>query len=192
MSQAIFESSSLLDELPLLKNTPFNETLSHWIDIKPTNGIPHRRDLNPAGLKAVLEKVIVFDRLPNQGLEMRIAGDSVDQRFDFAIRGTDIFSVIPKETGQALLNIIDQTEDQPAAIYMRYLNEHADGTLLEERNVGLPLTDGSGKVMHSLTTVDGVDKTALYMHGPIKRLVAQFIEIKYGDLGFGIPEMPRV
>ena len=189
-SESIF--SSLLDQLPILGESLFAEPIQHWCDIKPVNGLPDRADLNPAKMKSVLPSLMITELKDDQSLEIKLVGDSAATFRGYSLKGSNLYDLMDKKTATDLFKLVECIKEQPAAIFMRYVNIHSDESECEDINIGFPLTseNASGGFSHFLTIVQSADTTFLAKHGEVVKTCVRYNDLRFVDLGFGCPALP--
>lgn len=100
------------DQMDVMKNTTSRILYTYWNEVRGRRPAPHRFEIEPARIAAILPDAFILERVDNQTYRFRIAGTRLCEQFGKELRGTNFLDQWDSEDRfilkQRLLSISEQ------------------------------------------------------------------------------------
>lgn len=136
----------------LLTNpTALEELEAFWAALPRINGVPARRDIDPAIIGALLEDSFVLERVAPGVARCRVAGRNIGKLIGVEPRGMPLTAVFLPEARATLARHIEEVFTKPAIVELPLVAPRALGQpKLQGRILMLPLRDDHGRITRVL------------------------------------------
>jgi len=162
-----------------------------WLSLPKENGAvcPAKKDFSPVSLRKHLSSVVLYERMQDNNVIVRVAGTNIREMVGQEITGQNLFDILPPEFLSAYQTFYQNMTSQPCAGVVERPIRGPGGSAFLVKTLQLPLTDTTGNIRYFL----GVSiSSSLPKHYTDIRSVAMTasrnLDINYYDIGTGTPE----
>ncbi len=156
--------------IPLLPG-PLREVEAYWEALRPSNGIPHRSELSPAGLENALEYTFILERVAPSVTRFRMGGHKVAELLGLATERVPFTTLFASDCQIEVARAVESVFQNPSILRAE---------LSSNRNIARPKLDAH-LLLLPVRNDDGVVSRALgvlHYSGRIGRAPRQFHEVR--------------
>lgn len=172
---------------------PFDDFLAHWRTLPIAEGAkaPAKSTFSPQALKPHLPYIGIHERVDRYDLQVRLFGTLLDEKFDKAMTGLNLFDILAKEDWDFYAEYYENVLYTPAGCRMAREAPDANDNIVRGESFALPLADDSGKARFIVAMMLLESESALNDPMDATRLhQARVISVEYVDIGHGLPANP--
>ncbi|MCF2903959.1 PAS domain-containing protein [Octadecabacter sp. CECT 8868] len=131
--------------------TELNELEAYWSSLPRRNGVPLRRDVDPAAMSGLLENSFILERVASGVARIRVAGRNVGRLIGVEPRGLPITTAFVPQSRAAMGRHLETVFTSPGLVELTLEAPRAVGQpLLTGKILMLPLRDDHGRVSRAL------------------------------------------
>jgi len=125
------------------------QLLEYWLSLCPPGDIPARKEVQPAHIKSLLERVSIFERTADgTDSTIRLMGSLIADLFGSDPSGASIGQVFPADWAETFNGLNERLYDEKRAIYLYYSLEPLGRSYAMLEHLALPLRrDGDAAEM---------------------------------------------
>lgn len=130
------------------------EVETYWQALRDQNHIPHRRDLDPRGIRGSLSKAFVLECNEGDQPRFRIVGSDLCDLQKTDLRGLPVTTLIPLHKRPMMEEMIMDVVRLPAHAQLDFMSKTAEGETYDLRMVLMPMNDDQGRCTRILGCLD--------------------------------------
>lgn len=145
------DAVSKADDVIMTNPTALKELEEYWASLPFTNGVPHRKDIDPVALGGLLEDSFVLERIAPGVARIRVAGRNIAKLIGIEARGLSLTAVMLPEARADMAKYLETAFTTPSIVEIPLVGPHAMGQpKLQGKILLLPLRDTLGRVSRIL------------------------------------------
>lgn len=131
--------------------TALKELEEYWSGLPRTNGVPHRKDVNPAAMDGLLEDSFVLERVAPGVARIRVAGRNIAKLIGVEPRGLPLTAVMLPDARAEIAKQVEIAFSTPSIVEIPLVGPRAvRQPKLQGKILLLPLRDTHGRVSRIL------------------------------------------
>ena len=131
--------------------TALKELQAYWASLPRTNGVPHRKDVDPVAMGGLLEDSFVLERVAPGVARIRVAGRNIAKLIGVEPRGLPLTAVMLPEARADIAKYLESAFTTPSVVEIPLVGPRAVGQPeLQGKILLLPLRDTLGRVSRIL------------------------------------------
>ncbi|HCP80607.1 MAG TPA: PAS domain-containing protein [Octadecabacter sp.] len=146
-ANAISEAQDVIMTNP----TALKELENYWAALPRSNGVPHRKHVDPIAMGALLEDSFILERVAPGVARIRVAGRNITKLIGVEPRGLPLTAIMLPEARPDIAKYLEQVFMTPSIVEIPLIGPRAVGQpKLHGKILLLPLRDDHGRVSRIL------------------------------------------
>ncbi|WP_245847976.1 PAS domain-containing protein [Octadecabacter ascidiaceicola] len=131
--------------------TALKELEKYWATLPRSNGVPHRKHVDPIAMGSLLEDSFILERVAPGVARIRVAGRNITKLIGLEPRGLPLTAVMLPEARADIAKYLEQAFMTPSIVEFPLVGPRAVGQpKLHGKILLLPLRDDHGRVSRIL------------------------------------------
>lgn len=159
-----------------------------WDEVRGDRLLPNASDVDPSQIAYILKDIAILDVITEMNIQYRLAGTGIAERMGEDPTGNNLIEMTAPETRATVSKILNLIVSHPVGAIATYENIYNTGKRAVIESLYLPLERGEGQ-SDRIVSVHSQEKTVTYEDEQAHSTVAaKILELKWIDLGAGIPD----
>lgn len=159
-----------------------------WDEVRGDRLLPNASDIDPSQIAYILKDIAILDVIDPMNILYRLAGTGIAERMGEDPTGNNLIEMTAPETRAMVSKILYMIVSHPVGAIATYENVYSTGKRSVVESLYLPLQKTEGQ-SDRIVSVHSREKTVTYEDEQAHSTVAaKILELKWIDLGAGIPD----
>lgn len=159
-----------------------------WDEVRGDRLLPSTGDIDPSQIAYILKDIAILDVIDPMNILYRLAGTGIAERMGEDPTGNNLIEMTAPETRAMVSKILYMIVSHPVGAIATYENVYSTGKRSVVESLYLPLQKAEGQ-SDRIVSVHSREKTVTYEDEQAHSTVAaKILELKWIDLGAGIPD----
>jgi hypothetical protein len=168
------------------------EYAAYWLSMPKRDGVPMKRDLNPAAMRKFVANFVIVERHDPRRFTWRLAGSAIRDLAGVELTGTDALDSRDQEQREKGFVAYNAQLDTPCGAWGVVVLRSASGNLVPTEVMVFPLRSDDGALRFLANTVDPSLRAMAPGQLPAMEMkLLSWPEHRFVDIGFGLPKLAR-
>jgi len=171
-----------------IHNPALKPLCEFWDEVRGDRLLPHTSDVDPSQIAYILKDIAILDVIDPMNIQYRLAGTGIAERMGEDPTGNNLIEMTAPETRATVSKILSLIVSHPVGAIATYENVYSTGKRAVVQSLYLPLQKAEGRSVR-IVSVHSQEATLTYEDEQAHSTVAaKILELKWIDLGAGIPD----
>jgi hypothetical protein len=164
----------------------------YWMSLPKRNGVPLKRDLDPAAMRSFLANFVIVERHDRRKFTWRLAGSAIRELSGVELTGTDALEARDPQQREKGMAAYNAQLDTPCGSWGIVILRSAGGNRVPTEVMVFPLRADDGVLNFLANTVDpAAPEWEPGQRASREMKLLSWPEHRFIDIGFGLPKFGR-